>query len=241
MKTFSTGAVATLLLLTVCPNRGLAQANKSHLSCSQSAFAAFKPLPKLEYECPDNGNDSDDRIIQLPARAAAIRRVGAALSAFTNAAWWRENVQDLEHCELHGKAGALSDEENEAWQRGDVWFKLFGNNQIRLVLLPDPCNQTGYHGSNAFLLYRQGARVVVTQVLNGYYSRVDNSVGFDFANLNGRQIIEIETANSMPPGIMNYYFEIDPASNKAVPGNLFSDGKKLRNYVSSDMLMGDPK
>jgi len=33
----------------------------------------------------------------------------------------------------------------------------------------------------------------VTHVIDGYYSRLDNSVGIDFAELNDQQIIEIST------------------------------------------------
>jgi len=125
--------------------------------------------------------------------------------------------------------------------QGEYRLSLLGNHDLRLMLLSDPCYQTGFGGANAFLLYRQSGRVFVTQLLNGYYSRVDNSVGIDFAKLNGRQIIEVSTANSMPPSLVYYYFEIDPGTNKAVPKKLFKDGNKLSNEVYSDMLMAEPQ
>jgi hypothetical protein len=81
----------------------------------------------------------------------------------------------------------------------------------------------------------------VSQVLNGYYSRVDNSVGIDFARLNGQQIIEVSTANSMPPSMVYYYFTFDPLTNKAVPKKIFKEGKKFTNEVYSDMLLAEPK
>ena len=80
----------------------------------------------------------------------------------------------------------------------------------------------------------------MSKVIDGYYSRVDNSVGLNFANLNGRQIVEVTMANSMPPSLMSYFFEIDPATNKAVVGNLFKQGTQLTNRIYSDMLMGEP-
>ena len=59
------------------------------------------------------------------------------------------------------------------------------------MLIPDPCYQTEYGGANAFLLYRKGGRVFVTQMLNGYFSRADNSIGLASAKLDGHEIVEI--------------------------------------------------
>jgi hypothetical protein len=119
-------------------------------------------------------------------------------------------------------------------------FDLFGNHQIRLALIADHYYQTGYNGSNAFLLYRKNGKVFVTQVLNGYYSRADSSVDIDRAKLNDRQLVEVPTANSMPPSFVSYFFAIDPKTNKAVPENLFKDGNKLANEIHSAMLLSEP-
>ena len=137
--------------------------------------------------------------------------------------------------------GALTADQNDAWKRGDYRFQLFGNHFIRLVLIDDPCYQTGFNGSNAFLLFRQNGRVFVTRVLDGYYSRVENSVGIDFANLNGQKLIEVSTANSMPPSMTYYYFVVDPKTNQAVPKNIFKEDGKLTNKIWSAMLLGDSK
>jgi len=230
-----------LLLIFLSPVISFAQKEKLAPVCREATFAAYKPLSKLEYDCPDNPNDSDDKILKLPERTRAIRRLVQSLEQFTSAAWWQASVDELNACKIHGSAGALTDEEKEEWRRGDYSFDLFGNNEMRLALIADPCYSTGYNGSNAFLLYRKGGRVYVSQLLNGYYSRVDNSVGIDFARLNGRQIVEVETANSMPPSLINYYFEIDPVTNKALPKNFFREGRKPTNQIYSDMLMGEPK
>jgi hypothetical protein len=46
-------SVITLLLsLLLDPRLAHAQAKKPVPVCTQAAFAAFKPLPRLEYECP---------------------------------------------------------------------------------------------------------------------------------------------------------------------------------------------
>ena len=233
-------AVLAMAVLLISGGNAVPQ-KKSVPVCTQATFAVYKPLPKLEYECPESLINFDDKILKLPERLAAIRSVVNDLESFADAAWWQVNVDDLNACELHGRAGALTDEEKDEWRRGDYRISLFGNHEMRLVLLPDPCYQTGFNGSNAFLLYRRGDTVSVTQVLNGYYSRVDNSVGINFANLSGQRLIEVSTANSMPPSLVSYYFVIDPKTNKAVPKKLFKEGAKLTNEIYSAMLFNQPK
>lgn len=218
-----------------------AQKERPIPTCTQQTFAAFKPLPKLEYDCAQAVNDSDDAILQVPERLAAIRGMMKQLEAFTNAAWWRTAVDDLNACRVHGSAGEFTNEEKEKWKSGDYSFDLFGNHQLRLALIPDPCYQTGYNGSNALLLYRKDGRVFVSQVLNGYYSRLDNSVGLDFATLNGQLALEVATANNMTPSLRSYFFVIDPQTNQAVPKKLFKSGGKLTNEIYSAMLMNDPE
>jgi hypothetical protein len=233
--------LVAILILVGLTLDAAAQKVKPAPVCRQVTFAAFKPLPKLEYACPDGLIDSDDEILKLTARTAAIRRLEGALESFTGVAWWDASVDDLNACEIHGRVGELTNEENERVKQGDYSFQLFGNHQIRLVLLADSCYQTGYAGANAFLLYRRDGRVFVTQVLNGYYSRVDNSVGIDFAKLNTQQLVEVSTANSFPPSLWYLYFVIEPKTNKAVPKKIFKDGNKLTNEIYSAMLMGKPK
>lgn len=233
-------AIIITVLLSVAAEAN-AQNEKPVPACSEKAFAALKELPKLEYACPDDPNDSDDKILKLPARLAAIRGVMKELAGFANADWWQASIDELNACKTHGSAGQLTDEEKGNWKSGNYSFDLFGNNEMRLALITDPCYQTGYNGSNAFLLYRKQGQVFVTQVLNGHYSRVDNSVGVDFAVANGQQLIEVSTANSMPPSMIYYYFVIDPRTNKALPKNIFSEANKLTNKIYSDMLMAEPK
>ena len=228
------------ILLLVVSGSSFAQKTKPLPTCKQSTFTAFKPLPKMEYACSEGANDSDDKILKLPERLAAIRGLVKELEGFTNVAWWQANVDDLNACKVHGGAGELTDDEKQDWKRGDYSFDLFGNHEFRLALIADPCYQTGYSGSNAFLLYRKNGTVFVSQVLNGYYSRVDNSVGIDFANLNGQQLVEVATANSMPPSFVSYFFVIDPKTNKAIPKQIFKDGGKMTNEIYSAMLMNEP-
>jgi hypothetical protein len=234
--------IPLVLALALCTFQlAAAQSQKLVPNCMQAPFDALKPFPKIEYDCPEGVNDFDDKILKLPQRLASIRGVIKELETFTNPLWWEASVDELNACTIHKSVGTLTAEEKESWLSGDHFFELIGNKQMRIVLLTDPCYQTGFGGSNAFLLYHKGGKVFVSQVLNGYYSRVDNSVGLDFAKLNGQQIIEISTANSMPPSLYYYYFAIDPRTNKAVPKKMFKEGKRFTNTIYSDMLMDEPQ
>jgi len=238
VKTFKRAFIAVSGALAVMVSSNFAQGQKPVPACTQRTFAIFKQLPKLEYNCPPATSDSDQAILKLPERAAAIRDVEESLEMFTSTTWWQANVEDLNACQVHGTAGELTEEEKQNWQSGDYGFDLLGNHQVRLAIIADPCYQTGYGGSNIFLLYYTNQRVFVSKLIDGYYSRVTNSVGLDFANLNRRQIVEVTTANSMPPSLVSYFFEIDPVTNKAAAKNLFKQGTKLTNRIYSDMLMG---
>ena len=208
--------------------------------CSEKAFAAVRPLPKLTYECSESLIDSDSRILRLPRRRAALARVTQTLFSFTHPAWWETSVAELNACELHAGAGELTEEEKARWRTGDLSTSLFGEEQTRLVLIADPCYQTGFNGANAFVLHRRDGLVFVTQVLDGYYSRADNSVGINFAELNGQRVIEVTTGNSMPPSFVSYLFALD-RSGRAIPKRIFRTDGRLTNEIHSAMLLAEPK
>ena len=235
LKNISLLMVLLGLLSAPCP----AQKQRANV-CSQATFAAFRRLPKLSYQCPQQFDESDEQILKVPERIEELNKLTGELESFTDAAWWQAGVEDLNACEMHGEAGALDAEERASFTRGDYPISLFGNQSLRLIMVTDPCYQTGYNGSVAFLLYRYGGRVFVTKVLDGYYSRVDNSVGFDFANLDGQQIVELSTSNSMPPSVTNHYFVIEAKTHRAVPEKIFKVGRKLTNQISSAMILGEP-
>ena len=218
---------------------GLAQRQRPVPICRQVAFSALKALPKMDYECPEGVNDYDESILKLPARLASIQDVIKQLQGFKDPAWWRVTVDELNACEVHGGVGELTDDEKQRWRNGDLAINLIGNQQMRLVIVTDPCYQAGFGGSNVFLLYRNRTGVTVSQVLNGYYSRVDNSVGIGFATLGAEHIIEIATANSMPPSLVSYFFVIDPETKTAVPRKLFKEGNHLTNEIDSAMLVSE--
>jgi len=208
-----------IILITLLLTAGVeanGQKEKPIPACRQTTFAAIKPVPKLEYDCPEDLIDSDDKVLRLPGRLAAIRNVVTQLEAFTDPGWWQADVDEVNACQVHGRVGQLTDEEKQEWKQRGYNFDFYGNHQMRLALVTDPCYQNGYNGSILFLLYRKDGKVFASQLLNGYYSRVDNSVGIDFATLNGQQLIELSTANSMPPTLINFYFVIDRKTNKTM-------------------------
>ena len=230
-------AVSCLLVLNFSTSFG--QQRKAALVCKRSVLAALKSKPELSYPCDGEANDWDEKILKLPGRLTAIKTLTAELSSFSDNAWWAADTVDLSVCDFTQKDGALTRDQRHDFLNGEYLFWLFGNDRIRLMLLPDPCYQTQYGGSNAFLLYRNGGRVVVTQVLDGYFSRADNSVNLTLATLNGQQIIEISTGSGgLNPSLTNYYFAIDPRTNHAVPKNLFRGDHGPTNEISSAMLLG---
>lgn len=211
---------------------------RSPFVCKQTALDALKPMPDLIYECGDLPNDWDEKILEFPARREAIKNLLPQLAALTDAAWWTTNVVDLNVCDFKQEPGPLTADQRRGFADGEYAFWLFGNDRIRLVLIPDPCYQTQYGGSNAFLLYRKGGKVFVTQMLDGYFSRADNSVGLAFAKLKSEEIIEISTGTGgLNPSVTNYYFTIDAQTNHAVPKKLFHGTGGSTNKISSPLLL----
>lgn len=234
-------AITLLVFLPLAYVSCLAQEKARPFFCRQSVFTALSPLPELTYRCPENLTDSDEKILNLPERISAIKRVAQGLASFTSANWWQANITELDACKIHGRAGELANEEKNKLKDGDYLLRVFGDHQFRLVMTPDPCYQTGFNGSNAFLLYYKEGNVFVTQIFDGYYSRIDNSVGIDSVNLNGQAFIEISTANNMPLEFTNYYFAIDPKNNQAIPKKIFKVGGRLTNKISSAIVLSEQR
>ena len=226
------------LLLTIVFLLSPAYAQRSKpLVCKKATLAALKPKPKLDYQCDDNLNAWDEKILKLPARVAAIKSLVSDLSSFNEPAWWAADVVDIGVCEFAGKPGTLTRDQRRSFLGDEYLFWLFGNERIRFMLVPDPCYQTEYGGANGFLLYRNGERVFVTQVLDGFFSRADNPVNLAFAKLNGEEIIEVSTwSGGLNPSLTNYYFTIDPKTNHAIAKNLFRGEHGPTNEISSAML-----
>jgi hypothetical protein len=234
--------VAIVFLLTLLNASFAQRRSKPVLVCNRPALAALKPIPELSYPCDDQLSDYDEKTLTLPARLTAIKNLMSQLSSFSDPAWWTTDIVDLGVCDYTKKPGPLTSDQRKSFLQGDYLFWLFGNDQIRLALIPDPCYQTEYGGSNAFVLFRNRNRVIVTQVLDGYFSRADNSVNLRVAKLNTQEIVEISTGSGgLIPSLTNYYFVIDRTTNQAIPKNLFKGDHGPTNQISSAMLLSDAR
>src|SRR5436190_2304433 len=209
--------------------------------CKKSALAAWKPIPKLRYRCGGAQNDYDEKILKLPARVRAVKALERQLETFNSDAWWQTSTDDLNVCDFRRKPGALTEAEDERFS-SNYFTPLFGETHIRIAILPDPCFQTEYSGSNVFILYRKAGRVFVTEAIDGFFTRADNAINIDFANLNNEVIIEISTGSGgLHPTLTNHYFTINPHTNRAVPKNIFLGDNGPTNEITSALLMGDPE
>lgn len=232
-------AAAFLLALIGLSSISFAQRSNPMLVCKRPVLAALKPVPELSYQCNEQLNDYDEKILKLPERVAAIKTLMSQLASFNDTAWWSADAVDLSVCEFAGEPGTLTREQRRSFMNGEYAFWLFGNDRVRLVLISDPCYQTQYGGANAFVLYRDGGRVTVSQVLDGYFSRADNSVTMAFAKLGTEEIIEVATGSGgLTPSLTNYYFVIDPQTKQAVPKNLFRGEHGPTNEITSAMMFG---
>ena len=207
--------------------------------CKPTALRAVQTIPKLRYRCPPGVNEYDEAILKSPERIRALNTFSAQLKALTQPAWWNADVEDLNACSFRKRAGTLTKAENEQYRTNYV-IDLLGNSNARVVIASEPCYQTGYGGSVLFLVARNSPTNIVTKALDGYFSRVDNSVTFDWADAPGEQIIEIGTGNSMPPSLEKFYFSVDAKTHRIEPKNLFKDGGQFANKIYSDMLLSDP-
>ena len=234
-------AVCCGLLLSVVASPIASQKrSQPALTCKKNVLAALKPKPEFSYECDEQLQPWDEKILKLPARQAAIKSVTNELeTSFADAAWWTADAVDLSVCDFTHEAGTLTAEQQSSFRNDEYLFWMFGNDPIRLVMIADPCYQTEFGGSNGFLLYHNAGRVVVSQVLDGYFSRADNSIMLSVAKLGTEDIVEIATGSGgLNPSLTNYYFAIDPRTRHAVPKNLFKGEHGPTNEISSSMLFG---
>ena len=213
-----------------------------NLVCKTQALRAIRPIPELKYECSEDLTESDDEVLTKPNRLKAIKFFTESLEKFDYPDWWKTSVEDLNLCYFRRKAGRLSKEEQRDYEGGNYYFKLGGNNQYRFIIAPDPCYQTGFSGSNIFLLNRAGNRVFASEIIDGFSTRADFPLGFDYA-VNGKEtIIEIATTSGgLYPTETYYYFTIDKRTNRAVPKMLFKDNGELTNQIYSSMILGEPE
>ncbi|MBX7173132.1 MAG: hypothetical protein K1X72_19340 [Pyrinomonadaceae bacterium] len=201
-------------------------------SCKKEAKAAFRPIPQLKYKCVGQ-DDENEEILKQPNRVKAINLFIQSLEKFTFADWWNVPAKDLDACIPSKKT-----EDGERIANAE----LFGNSNLRVFKVLDPCYQTHYGGSNIFLLNRKNGKVYVSEIFDGFFNR-NPDISVDFATNGKEQIIEISYATSgfNIPFYTNFYFAINPKTNLAVSKNLFVEDGKPTNQITSMMDMTDDK
>ena len=208
--------------------------------CKPAALAAWKPIPKLRYACGAN-KEWDEDMLKKPQRVKAVKLLQAQLESLNSAAWWQTPTEELNVCDFYRKPGKINAEQWERYGTSYITL-LYGNDRIRLLVLPDPCYQTEYNGANVFVLVRKGPRVFATEVIDGFFTRAEDAVNIDFGMLEKEEIIEVSTGTGgLHPELNNYYFSIDPKTNRALPKNLFSGENGPTNHINSALLMSDPE
>lgn len=215
------------------------QDEKALAVCKPAALRAVQVIPSLRYRCRPGADQYDEAILKWPERVRALNALAAKLKAFTRTAWWKSDVEDLNACSFKKSPGTFTKTEDERY-RSNYVTNLLGNNNARLVIVTDPCYQTEYNGSVLFLVARGATTNEVTKALDGYFSRVDNSVTFDWADLPGELIVEVGTGNSMPPSLEKFYFSLNTKTHRIQPRRLFKDGPGFTNKIYSAMLLSDP-
>ena len=217
-------------------------AQDAPLVCKQTALAALKPMPAFRYRCDPNLESYDEKVLRLPARLRAKTALVAQLEIFTNPAWWRAQVDDLNACDFRRKPGVIAGEALSDFKGGEYRMWLFGDGNIRMVVLPDPCYQSDYNGSVSYVLYHKGLKVFASQVIDNFFSRADNPILMERATQGAEEIVEVATwSGGLNPSLTNYYFSIDPKSYRAVPMNIFVGDHGPTNEITSAMLFGTPE
>src|SRR6185436_4263215 len=117
MRIFAATLALLLIGLTL---RISAQSERVAAVCTEAAFAALRPLPTLDYECPGEGTDSDETILKLPGRRAEIGYFIKLLTReFAQVSWWQSEISELNACQIHGRPGALTADEKERRRNGE--------------------------------------------------------------------------------------------------------------------------
>jgi hypothetical protein len=210
------------------------------LLCQSKTFSAYKPIPKLEYECCEG----DDESLASTERSEQLQLYMRRLeTTFSDPGWWAAPVDELNICAVTEQARAMTEEERSDFGYG-LNIKLYGDERIRLVVVVDPCVRYSYATRNAFILQRADGRVFATQVLNAFFTRFDGPLDLDSAVHNGETVLLVKTITmdgTFPPSPYATYsaFTIDPRSHRVVPKDLFKVGGQLTNMFRFDTYLFD--
>lgn len=221
MKISRFGLITLLLLIPArawCDEHGL---------CAE--ILGSRPVPlTIEYRCPKQFQGFEVELLDSPVRMAAKRALISALETKLAGSWWKAPAEALNNCYAQVSK-----------QEGGPPRIVFGDSELRLVKAEDSCFQTGFDGSALFLLSLKEGRTVVSELKDGYYSRIEESVAFRTQLVAGRRIVEIEMSGEygMYPVVSKLFFSLDQSSGKAVPENIFMVDGALRNSLFSEGLL----
>src|SRR5215216_7689722 len=110
-------AVSWLILFTFSTHL-FGQQRKPALVCKRAVLTASKAKPELSYQCDDEANDWDEKILKLPARISAIKTLIAELSSFSGDVWWAADIVDLSVCDFTHKPGTLTRDQRQSFLDG---------------------------------------------------------------------------------------------------------------------------
>ncbi len=146
------------------------------------------------------------------------------LEQFTSPDWWAANTEELNVCAALNAPQVIS---REKYIAEGYPVDIYGDAQTRLVITSDPCVKYSYGTLNAFVLHRTANRVVVTQVLDGYFSRADNAARMTIADRGGKRLLTVEVGSGgLHPYSEAFRFVIDPKTYRAVPQQHAKAGKR---------------
>jgi hypothetical protein len=219
-----------LLLAGSFTKAGAPSQNKKEprLGCSKGGLQALRAFPELRYACAASDEDS----LKSPARKRALSRQLAALERFNSSVWWAASVDELNVCSEFKKPYVLGS--NEFYR-----MTLYGDSQTRLLITDDPCVKYSYGTLNVFVLQRAANRVVVTKILDGYFSRADNAVSMKIADTGSQRLLEINAGTGgLQPYATSFLYAIDKRTNRAVPRKLIKDGNAFTHEMNSYHSLG---
>ena len=138
--------------------------------CTAPALHALVKLPPLALACKDDAtqfcsSDTPSTLLDDPSCNRAAAAYTKALSRVLTPAWWSAGPETLEACRVHGKPGALSDDEAESLDEGPG-EEVQGDDRVRLLVLGNVCGTAGF--SNVMLVVRTDRGPVATPLFFAY-------------------------------------------------------------------------
>jgi hypothetical protein len=226
-------AISFIATLSLRGNGSAAQRKPPQRRCTKAALAALKPAPALDYECTD---DQDDNFKSVERQAAMKDYLRQLEETFNDDAWWATTVEDLNACAIAKEVRPLNESENRNYYYS---IYLYGDNTTRVLAVIDPCIKYSYATLDVYILQRAGHRVVATQILDAFYTRLDASLFMEVAQLNGERVIRVDRyAHDGGPTtteVTTAAYTINPRTHRPVAKKIFKQGRKLTNEIVWEM------